>query len=318
MPKTNNKKYIKPRQKIELTCCGCAVNKKETDFYISYNPLHATKKLPYCKDCIQKMSLDVNGNISVEKLQKTLKLVDRPFIQELWEVSIEENSNTPIGTYFKNLGLTQNRYLTWKDSIFENEDIKRKIENSTVIIDEELITFWGRNWEADEYIRLETFYREMIDMNKPETPQDKDYIKKIAKLSIQIDKAIESGNSTSAKSLGDLYSKYMSDARLRTSDMSEADKAGGIRRFCDIFSEVEKDDFIPPWEYYRKINGAKQDIVDKTIMFILNFMLKFNKSEKLPAPPFGTPRLERDEVDENAISLIELSDLVDLDSDLNG
>lgn len=318
MPKTNNKKYIKPRQKIELTCCGCAVNKKETDFYISYNPLHATKKLPYCKECIQKMSLDVNGNISVDNLQKTLKLIDRPFIQELWEVSIEENPKTPVGTYFKNLGLTQNRYLTWKDSIFENEDIKRKLENSTVIIDDEVITFWGRNWESDEYIRLETFYREMIDMNKPETPQDKDYIKKIAKLSIQIDKAIESGNSTSAKSLGDLYSKYMSDARLRTSDMSEADKAGGIRRFCDIFSEVEKDDFIPPWEYYRKINGAKQDIVDKTIMFILNFMLKFNKSEKLTTPPFGTPRLERDEVDENAISLIELSDLVELSSDLNG
>ncbi len=317
MPKKSNKKYIKPRQKKELTCCGCAENKKESDFYISYNPLHATKRLPYCKDCIQKMSLDVNGNISIENLKKTLKLVDRPFIQELWDVSVEENPNTPIGTYFKNLGLTQNRYLKWKDSVFENTTAKDKIENN-IIVNEDLITFWGRNWEPDEYIRLESFYREMIDINKPETPQDKDYIKKIAKLSVQIDKAIESGNSSSAKSLGDLYSKYMSDARLRTSDMSEADKSGGIRRFCDIFAEVEKDDFIPPWEYYRKINGVKQDIVDKTIMFILNFMLKFNKSEKLTTPPLDTPKLEPDEIDENAVSLIELSDLEDLDSDFNG
>jgi hypothetical protein len=104
----------------------------------------------------------------------------------------------------------------------------------------------------------------------------------------------------------------MSDARLRTSDMSEADKTGGIRRFGDIFMEVEKDGFIPPWEYYKKINGAKQDIVDKTIMFILNFMLKFNKTEKLSEPPIDTPKIELEEIDEKAKSNIELADLEDV------
>ncbi len=310
------KKYSKPRKQQDLTCIACAKTKKEYNFYTSYNPMHATGRLPYCKDCIQKMCLDINGNISIQKIKETLKLVDRPYIEDLWQVSVEENPSSPVGTYFKNLGLTQNRHLTWKHSVFEGSEDPRILEDSVIITDE-LIASWGRNWEPDEYIRLENFYRSMVDINKPETPQDDDYIRKIARLSLQIDKAIESTNYSAAKQLGDLYSKYMSDARLRTSDMSEADKAGGIRRFGDIYAEVEKDDFIPPWEYYRKINGAKQDIVDKTIMFILNFMLKFNKSEKLTTPPSNTPKLESDEIDENAVSLIELSDLEELDSDMN-
>jgi hypothetical protein len=105
----------------------------------------------------------------------------------------------------------------------------------------------------------------------------------------------------------------MADAKLRTSDTSDADKSGGIRRFSDIYLEVEKDDFIPPWEYYRKINGAKQDIVDKTIMFILNFMLKFNKSDKLTQIPNNTPKIDLDEIDENAKASLELKDLEDVD-----
>jgi hypothetical protein len=310
VPKTKKNTYAKPRQKRDLTCCGCTKTKKDTDFYSSYNPLHGTGKLPYCKDCIQNMCLDNKGNISIEKLQETLKLIDRPFIEDLWKISVEENSTKPIGIYFKNLGLSQNRKLTWKDSCFiDNSNKNNSLVDGNIIVDETLITSWGQNWQPDEYIRLESFYRSMVDINKPETPQDKDYIKKIARLSLQIDKAIESGDSKTAKSLGDLYSKYMSDAKLRTSDMSEADKAGGIRRFCDIFTEVERDDFIPPWEYYRKINGAKQDIVDKSIMFILNFMLKFNKSEKLSQIPVNTPIIEDDEIDDQAQSSIELEDL---------
>jgi hypothetical protein len=123
-----------------------------------------------------------------------------------------------------------------------------------------------------------------------------------------MDKALMAGNSGEAKQLGDLFSKYMADSKFRAMDKTDADKSGGIRRFCDIFAEVEKDDFIPPWEKYRKINGAKQDIVDKTIMFILNFMLKFNKSDKLVMPPSDTPKIDNDEIDINAKSSFELKD----------
>jgi hypothetical protein len=308
MPKTKTTTAKKPRQTKQLTCASCGKLKNESEYFVSYHAIHnATGRLPYCKQCLDSMIQDVNKNIDIEKLKNTLKLINRPFLFDIWELSITENPNSPFGTYMKNLGLKQNRSLTWQHSQFTSND--DGVHESFESIDDDLITFWGKNWQPDEYIRLQNFYQSMVDMNHPETPQDHDYLKKITRLSIQIDKAIEEGNSSAAKSLGDLYSKYMADAKLRTTDTTDADKSGGIRRFGDIYAEVEKDGFIPPWEHYRKINGAKQDIVDKTIMFILNFMLKFNKSDKLSHPPADTPKIEPDEIDEKAQSSIELEDL---------
>lgn len=127
-----------------------------------------------------------------------------------------------------------------------------------------------------------------------------------------MDKELEEGNYDEVKKLGDLFSKYMADSKFRAMDKTDADKSGGIRRFGDIYAEVEKDGFIPPWEYYRKINGAKQDIVDKTITYILNFMLKFNKMEKLSESPIDTPKIELDEIDNDAKISLELRDLEDM------
>jgi hypothetical protein len=313
---SQRKQNNKPQPKVQdITCGSCGTLKKQSDYYVSYNPVHTTGRIPYCKSCLKNMVVDSKGNIDIAKVKSTLKLIDRPFLSDIWEISLQDNMDT-FGCYMKNIQMPQYRKLTWDNSkdfneIKNNNNISN--ENSDIIVDSKLINFWGQNWQPDEYIRLEKFYRSMIDINKPETPQDEDYIKKIARLSVQIDKAIESGDSKTAKSLGDLYSKYMADAKLRTSDTSDADKSGGIRRFCDIFTEVESDDFIPPWEYYRKVNGAKQDIVDKTIMFILNFMLKFNKTDKLSQPPINTPKIEEDEIDENAKTSLELKDLEDMD-----
>jgi hypothetical protein len=90
-------------------------------------------------------------------------------------------------------------------------------------------------------------------------------------------------------------------------DKTDADKTGGIRSFSTIYAEVEKDGFIPPWEFYRKIKGIKQDIVDKTIMHIENFTLKLNKIEQMTTPPIDTPELEKDEIDE--INNIKINDI---------
>lgn len=313
--KVGRKTQAKP-QVAEITCLSCGITKKSGEFYASQSVYNAgTGRVQYCRVCCIEMSCDSNGNIDVEKFKETLRKIDKPFLPDVLESAYEEakkndKDTNPLQLYFKNINsLPQYNSLTWKNSAFIKSNEQSYDE---IIVGQELINFWGKNWEPDEYIRLQEFYQSMVDMNSPETPQDIDYIKKISRLSIQIDKAIEEGNSSAAKSLGDLYSKYMGDAKLRTTDGTDADKSGGVRRFCDIFSEVEKDDFIPPWEHYRKINGAKQDIVDKTIMFILNFMLKFNRADKLTKPPIDTPKIENDEIDEKAQAAIELEDLQDL------
>ena len=46
----------------------------------------------------------------------------------------------------------------------------------------------------------------------------------------------------------------------------------------------------------RKIKGVSQDIVDKVIMHMENFILRLNKVEKMTEPPSDTPKIEKDEI----------------------
>lgn len=311
MPKIG-KTPRKKAPKIELTCAACGNLKNGTEFYKSYNIVHSTGKIPYCKDCLKKMISDKNGNVEIEKVKSTLQLIDKPFLYTIWKISLEDKMDT-FGCYIKNIQMPQYRNLGWAESSMLPE-VEYDLNYDNVFdfeITSEMINRWG-NHEKEDYIKLESFYNDMKISNNIETAQDMVYLKKLATISLKMDKSLEDGNYDDAKKLGDLFSKYMGDSKFRAMDKSDADKTGGIRNFGAIYAEVEKDGFIPPWEYYRKIKGITQDIVDKTIMHIENFTLKLNKIEKMTSPPSDTPKLEDYEIDyENEIMINDIA--VDLE-----
>lgn len=302
-----------PRKQLELTCASCGDLKKSSEYYISYNPIHSTNRIPYCKSCLRKMICDENGIVTLDKLYSTLQLIDRPFLYDIWKSSIENvRGIDPFSDYMKNLQMVQFRNLGWKDSKMLPEieqqlnydSTNKQVSNLHFDVTQEMILKWGSKYDPEDYYDLEQFYNDMQRTNNIETTQDMIYLKKLAIISLKMDKELEDGNYDEAKKLGDLFSKYMADSKFRAMDKTEADKTGGIRNFSSIYAEVEKDGFIPPWEHYRKIKGISQDIVDKTIMHIENFTLKLNKVEKMTTPPLDTPKLEADEIDTENIMQI--------------
>ena len=77
--KLNTGKEPANKQKGEKVCNFCHEKKKMTDFYISKNPLHsADERVPICKECIIKASLNEDGTINELELNKILKLISRP------------------------------------------------------------------------------------------------------------------------------------------------------------------------------------------------------------------------------------------------
>jgi len=327
MPKLTktNKSSVNPQKKVsQMTCAACGEVQKISSYYVSYNIVHQTGRIPYCKDCLKKMISDESGNVTLDKLQSTLQLIDRPFIFDLWKIALDDKMDT-FGCYMKNLCLMQNRKLTWKNSVFKpqlnnelNYSSTDKNMNPTnsphFDVTNEMVLKWGTKYEPEEYYELENFYNDMMRTNTIETTQDMIYLKKLAIISLKMDNELEEGNYDEAKKLGDLFSKYMADSKFRAMDKTDADRTGGIRNFSTIYAEVESDGFIPPWEYYRKIKGITQDIVDKTIMHIENFTLKLNKVEKMIIPPLNTPKLEEDEIDRD--NIIVINDIeVDVDFD---
>jgi len=253
-------------------------------------------KLHICKDCIKDYCYNSNKELMVDNFKKILMLCNLPFLSKELKSALESENDT-IGTYLKNI------YLNYKGCGWEAGDNDFKPTVGLSPIDNLLIDFkpttemmvkWGFNYKPEQYIKLENFYNQMCETNEIETTQDKDYLKKLAVISMKLDEELEVGNYASSKQLGELFSKYMADSKFRASDKTDADKSGGLRSFSQIYAEVEKDEFIPPWYKFEKIKGLTQDLVDKTIMHIENFTLRANKIERMNEPPIDTPKINED------------------------
>ncbi len=308
MPKLTKKEKIKSPP-VKKVCDSCKREINSMNFYNTNSVLSVDGKLNICKTCVKSM-IDYNN---METIYKILQLLDVPFIYSYWRSAIESNPEDPWNTYIRmaNSKINEFKKGTWKDSKFQPDSINPVKLNMTQTVlnsphfdvTEEMVLKWGSKHESSEdYYALEQFYNDMKRTNTIETTQDIIYLKKLAVISLKMDKALEDSNYDEAKKLGDLFSKYMADSKFRAMDKTEADKTGGIRNFGSIYAEVEKDGFIPPWEYYRKINGATQDIVDKTIMHIENFTLRLNRVERMTVPPLDTPKLMSEEIDKDSIS----------------
>ena len=286
--------------KEKLQCLTCEKNKvKETEFYNTSNPLYKNVgKIPICKDCLFAR-VDYSN---MESIYEILRQFDIKFDIEYWDKAKVSKSET-FKSYMRMANsLPQFVGTGWNNSVFEKTNNNDFDNNQNEIIEYEEETFkptaelikkWGK-FESDDYFKLEDFYTKMMISNKIETPQEETYLKKLAVISLKMDKELEAGNYGQVKQLGDLFSKYMADSKFRAMDQTDASKTGGLRTFSQIYAEVEKDEFIPPWEEYRKVKGLEQDIVDKTIMHILNYTLKLNKAPQLTTPPEDTPKIEED------------------------
>lgn len=300
--------------KDKIKCSGdCGRELVVSNFYKSKSPFFPTGYVNICKQCIANM-VNYKDITTVYTICQTL---DIPFFYNRWNETCEKNPKNPLGNYIRmaNSGINEFNGARYKDSIFSDsgnsstdtysfDDVERDFF-SDFKPTREMLLRWGTKYEAEQYIKLENFYNDMKDKNNIETPQDIDYLKKLSVISMKMDEELEKGNYSQAKSLGDLFSKYMADSKFRAMDKTEADKTGGLRSFSSIYAEVESDGFIPPWEHYRKIKGLTQDIVDKCIMHMENFTLRLNRIEKMTEPPKDTPLLTQDETTEELGGYIE-------------
>lgn len=306
-------KLIEPN-KFQCIATGKTMSVKQGNFYQTNNPQYGGCSvntdsgqivlLPYSKkyieDTFKKLCIDTKDNkkLAMYKLTQLLRI---PWNENLWEMA--KNSKSASWKIYIGKGNSLHQYssLTMNDSEdyvgIENDTLS---DNASFQLNNKMkkkdkkdaLVRWGDTWGEFELARLEEFYHSMKVVNRIDTPQDEDYLRKLARLSVKIDDAIESGESGKAKQLGDLYSKYMTDSKFRAMDMTDADKQGGIRTFSQIYEEVERPDFIPPWKKYANFLNVGQDIVDKVILYLLNFTLKFKNLERMIEPPSDTPKIE--------------------------
>ena len=152
--------------------------------------------------------------------------------------------------------------------ILHGKDEEDKKEEDDVLLTraqiKELKIKWGSSYTEEELLQLETFYKEMHDSYEIVTASHEDYLKKIVRLSIRIDQAIEIADYEAVGKLSSNYDKFMKSAKFTASQKKEEEA------YIDSFSEMsrlaEEVGFIPVYH-----TNEPQDIVDVTLRDLNNY-----------------------------------------------
>lgn len=131
-------------------CIVCDTLKKKDDFYVSTDPKNKTGHTPACKLCAKKVALrtDKNGEEhepTKDSVKDALKLLNKPFLNNVWDASVQESENLVAGkikhnvwtSYIKNIAMVNYIGMTWDDSDMFKEKIVYEDEKTPQMIVEE-------------------------------------------------------------------------------------------------------------------------------------------------------------------------------------
>lgn len=313
MPKTKKSTGNEPlpanKQKGNKKCNFCHEEKKMTDFYISKSPLFsADGRVPICKECVSKSSLNEDGTINEIEFNKTLKMIDRPYYKDLIESSVnsfkKEHSYVEddkvkyygkeiIQKYFTLIAMRQDRDKSYADSEKEGfihqtsntpkstkekiakkyADIQQKEDNADSEIDQsdvsdELIydKVWRGKYSQSDLDYLNNYYEGLQRDYKIITENHRDYAKKIAKASLQMDKCFDDmlngveGADTKYKNARESFDSLSKSAKFSESTRSVNDV--GISSFSKVAAMVEAHNWIPEHK------PLKKDVIDEMIDYL--------------------------------------------------
>ena len=183
--------------KISCICCG---NGTQSEFYSSLNEKYKqTKgKLPWCKSCIEIQYSDYfkkygDGKLAIYFLCRKFDIFYATTAYEGAEKNSIKTGWTILQSYFKQINSFReaNNYGTCFD---ESHDFIEKIPktfngvsiNSDFEITEDLIRYWGDNYQQEDYEYLSEKLNEYMSTYECETPVMEELLKQAAFESFEI------------------------------------------------------------------------------------------------------------------------------------
>lgn len=284
--KTGSKSTAKPTQK--KYCSACQKEKSTTRFYVSYNPLHSDGYMPMCKECIRNACYTEDDEFSIEKFHSVLRQLDRPFLQDIWDSTVNEvkknygvqevSYDAIIGKYFKNISMQQHRYKTWENSCFESKQSTNRIEGSRrkqthsdqvyylpdddFKVTEDIIKLFGEGCTAQEYKIMVNYYDTMKNDYPNITESQKKLLLRYVRAAAREEIATNSGNTAEAEKWG----KLSSDALKQ---LNQSDLQGGISSFSEFFQKVERTKDVV--RILPKFKFRPNDALDFVIWCFINY-----------------------------------------------
>ena len=272
-------KKATPKQEELTTCVLCGFQGKPTYFYKHRNSL-LDEHYSLCKNCATR-----EGNISIERMQEVLRLLNIPFIPELIKES--EGKENLFGNYLLLVNNPKKKYDNGKnmsDLVYSDSPTHEEITDvdSYIFANNEkighLYSLFGSTWKKEELLAMNKELDEMIVQygGSRDDMVVVDLYSEIIQTKWLSKRAYNENDITNGEKLSKLRQKLLKDNGLSLQEMKE--KANNTSFGCEI--DYAEDEPIIPNKKYFDIDG-------------INFM--FNKFIKHMERLIGTDKSSIDD-----------------------
>lgn len=124
---------------------------------------------------------------------------------------------------------------------------------------------WGQDYTFEELITLENLFTKTLESNDISNPMQIDAIKKAAKMSISLDRAITSGDSKEINDLSKAYQNFIKTAKI--DEIIDNASEDVISTVADLVDFIERSGYT--FNYY---DGVERDIVDRSLEDIKQYI----------------------------------------------
>lgn len=274
---TATKKTIKKKM-----CLACPPEEHKNehslgDFYLSKNPMHKDGKLPWCKDCIKRLSLNELGEIDEEKFKSVLRQIDRPYYKDVLQSAINQykkehsyieesdikyHGEEIIGLYFKNLNtLRQVADKSYGDSEKEGFVRKQGVQAASLNIGksvkqetpdkhysniddfevtEEIKSLFGDGYDTLEYKKMFDKYEKLKINYTLQTNIHQEALATYVRFKVKEEDATARGNVDEAKKWYDAAQNAAEKAKLTPKQLTKADLDSGVNSVSELTKAVEQ------------------------------------------------------------------------------
>lgn len=206
------------------------------------------------------------------KKQQQYAANDTPDLEVLKEqLEAGEISQAQYDTIAKPVEIEQVDFIRPANSINEAEVIKKLTEEDI----EYLTVKWGTIYQPSEWLKLEETYSKYADEYELNTDRE-EALKKICKISLRMDEAIDTGDTKAFKDLSSTYDQMRKSAKF-TEAQNKEEEVRELDSIGELVAFVEREGGIIP-EFENTIEYP-EDKVDFTIKDIQNYINNLVRNE---------------------------------------
>ena len=163
---------IKKKLENSARCIMCDTIKDKSNFYVNTHPLCKSGITQICKECARKIAcrIDKNGEEhepTKESCMEALRWLNKPFLESVWNSSIQETENLASGkirtnvwmSYVKNIAMGQYNGMEYKDS----DIFKERIIYQDELTEDDIINSHTGQDTYDSFLKNKTDVIRLLD-----------------------------------------------------------------------------------------------------------------------------------------------------------